>query len=45
MIVMAIGSRMIPPPNHRGIKPKDVVKVVNRIGRKRCCAASIIASF
>ena len=44
MIVIAIGSHMIPPPSHRGIKPKDVVKVVKSIGRKRWLAASTIAS-
>ncbi len=42
-MAMAIGSHIGPPPIHRGSNPPIVVAVVNKIGRKRRWAASIIA--
>ena len=41
MIVIAIGRNIEPPPIHSGIRPRTVVPVVRRIGRRRRVAASM----
>ena len=39
-----MGSHIIPPPNHRGISPSEVVKVVSMMGRNRFMEAEMTAS-